>query len=96
MHNVTRIGVVRSFETGATFTLAESMLDMLDAISPGKDKRFLLTRVTHVGVNNLPRDLSDTLRASAADRGYANGFEALRASVPWRPLLVVQAAAAHP
>jgi hypothetical protein len=29
-------------------------------------------------------------------RGYANGFEALRASVPWRPLLVVQAAAAHP
>ena len=102
-------GVVRSFETGSTFTLAESMLDMLDAISPDKDKRFLLTRVTHVGVNNLPKDLSDTLtrkaksgesgagvlphwladtlRARAADRGYANSFEALRASVPWRPLL---------
>ena len=40
-------GVVRSFETGTTFTLAESMLDMLDAVSPDKDKRFLLTRVTH-------------------------------------------------
>ena len=90
MHNVTRIGVVRSFETGTTFTLAESMLDMLDAISPDKDKRFLLT---HVGVNNLPRDLSDTLRARAADRGYANSFEALRASVPWRPLLVDESGA---
>ena len=58
-------GVVRSFETGTTFTLAESMLDMLDAISPDKDKRFLLTRVTHVGVNNLPKDLSDTLTRQA-------------------------------
>ena len=108
-------GVVRSFDAGTTFTLAESMLDMLDAISPDKDKRFLLTRVTHVGVNNLPKDLSDTLtrkakasksgaavlphwlddtlRARAADRGYANSFEALRASVPWRPLLVDESGA---
>ena len=108
-------GVVRSFEAGTTFTLAESMLDMLDAISPDKDKRFLLTRATHVGVNNLPKDLSDTLtrkakasesgaavlphwldealRARAADRGYANTFEALRASVPWRPLLIDEAGA---
>ena len=51
-------GVVHSFEAGTTFTLAEPMLDMLDAISPAKDKRFLLTRVTHVGMNNLPTDLS--------------------------------------
>ena len=108
-------GVVRSFEAGTTFTLAESMLDMLDAISPDKDKRFLLTRATHVGVNNLPKDLSDTLtrkakasesgaavlphwldealRARAADRGYANTFEALRASVPWRPLLIDESGA---
>ena len=107
--------VVRSFDAGTTFTLAESMLDMLDSIDPGKDKRFLLTRVTHVGVNNLPKDLSDTLtrkaqphesgaavlphwiddalRARAADRGYANAFEALRASVPWRPLLVDESGA---
>jgi type VI secretion system VgrG family protein len=108
-------GVVRSFDAGTTFRLAESMLDMLDAISPDKDKRFLLTRVTHVGVNNLPKDLSDTLtrkarphesgaavlphwlddtlRTRAADRGYANSFEALRASVPWRPLLVDESGA---
>jgi uncharacterized protein involved in type VI secretion and phage assembly len=107
--------VVCSFDAGTTFTLAESMLDMLDAISPTKDKRFLLTRVTHVGVNNLPKDLSDTLtrkakasesgaavlphwiedtlRARAADRGYANSFEALRASVPWRPMLVDESGA---
>ena len=108
-------GVVRSFDTGTTFTLAESMLDMLDAIAPTKDKRFLITRVTHVGVNNLPKDLSDTLtrkanrsesgaavlphwvdetlRSRAADRGYANGFEAIRASVPWRPLLADESGA---
>ena len=108
-------GVVRSFATGTTFTLAESMLDMLDAISPEKDKRFLLTRVTHVGVNNLPKDLSDaltrkvktsasgaavlpawvddSLRQRAADRGYANSFEAIRASVPWRPLLADESGA---
>jgi type VI secretion system VgrG family protein len=108
-------GVVRSFEAGTTFTLAESMLDMLDAIAPDKDKRFLLTRVTHVGVNNLPKDLSDTLtrkadksesgaavlphwvdetlRRRAADRGYANGFEGIRASVPWRPLLADESGA---
>ena len=108
-------GVVRSFETGTTFTLAESMLDMLDAISPDKDKRFLITRVTHVGVNNLPKDFSntltrkanknesgaavlphwvdETLRSRAADRGYANGFEAIRASVPWRPLLADESGA---
>ncbi len=75
-----------------------------------QDKRFLLTRVTHVGVNNLPKDLSDTLtrkakphesgaavlphwlgdglRQRAAERGYANSFEAIRASVPWRFTLV--------
>ena len=108
-------GVVRSFDAGTTFTLAESMLDMLDAIAPDKDKRFLLTRVTHVGVNNLPKDLSDTLtrkakphesgaavlphwlddglRQRAAERGYANSFEAIRASVPWRPLLVDESGA---
>jgi type VI secretion system secreted protein VgrG len=102
-------GVVRSLEAGTTFTLAGSMLDMRDAIEPHQDKRFLVTRVTHVGVNNLPQELSDALtrrskasergaaalqpwvddglRQRAAERGYANSFEALRASIPWRPLL---------
>ena len=104
-------GVVRSFEAGTTFTLAKSMLDMLDAIDPTKDKRFLLTRVTHVGVNNLPKDLSDTLTRKGRPhesgaavlphwvddtlraRAYANSFEGLRASVPWRPLLVDESGA---
>jgi type VI secretion system secreted protein VgrG len=54
-------GVVRSFTAGTTFTLAESMLDMLDALNPTQDKRFLLTRVTHVGVNNLPKELNASL-----------------------------------
>ena len=101
-------GVVRSFTAGTTFTLAESMLDMLDAINPTQDKRFLVTRVTHVGVNNLPKELNESLirkdvdggvgvlphwiplelRVQAAQRGYANSFEAIRASVPWRPMLV--------
>ena len=106
-------GVVRSFSAGSTFCLAESMLDGLDALraSPDDDKRFLLTRVTHVGVNNLPKEASGSiageaadadgaasssalppsidpaLRSQAAKRGYANRFEAIRAKVPWRPLL---------
>jgi type VI secretion system secreted protein VgrG len=103
-------GVVRSFEAGTTFTLAQSLLDDLDALQPEQDKRFLLTRVTHIGINNLPKDPSSALirqaktfgqasadllptwldaglRQRAASRGYANSFEALRASVPWRPLL---------
>jgi type VI secretion system secreted protein VgrG len=100
-------GVVRSFTAGTTFTLTESMLDMLDALNPTQDKRFLLTRVTHVGVNNLPRELNESLirkhveggvgvlprwipldlREQAAKRGYANSFEAIRASVLWRPML---------
>lgn len=107
-------GVVRSFEVGTSFTLAQSLLDDLDALQPAQDKRFLLTRVTHVGINNLPKDpqgqlsaltgknrksstardaellppwLDAGLRQRAASRGYANSFEAIRASVPWRPLL---------
>ena len=101
-------GVVRSFAAGGTFTLAGSMLDLQDALRPAAadDKRFLLTRVTHVGVNNLPKKTNERLAArgmepgvellprwvdpellaQAAKRGYANSFEAIRASIPWRPL----------
>ncbi len=101
-------GVVRSFVAGTTFTIAESNLDALDMLrgdSATDDKRFLLTRIVHVGINNLPKslnqelarrgtasgagvlpdDVSQLARRRAAERGYANGFEALRANVPWRP-----------
>ena len=33
------------------------------------------------------------MRARVASRGYANSFESLRASVPWRPLLVDESGA---
>ncbi len=118
-------GVVRSFTAGTAFVLADSMLDLLDGLKPAQDnvKRFLLTRLTHVGVNNLPKEanaafagerrgglaagdaqatddpghlayrtpllppwVEPELLAQATARGYANRFEAIRASVPWRPL----------
>ncbi|WP_343995984.1 type VI secretion system Vgr family protein, partial [Ideonella azotifigens] len=53
--------VVRSFQAGTRFALAESSLDALDPFKPEEDKRFLLTSVTHVGINNLPKDLSDAI-----------------------------------
>jgi uncharacterized protein (DUF2345 family) len=36
----------------------------------------------------LPHWIAPELRQRAADRGYANRFEAIRASIPWRPLLL--------
>lgn len=98
-------GTVRSFAAGTHFTLTESVLDTLDTVG-GTGKRFLLTRVVHAGINNLPKDgnarivtardeggaglLADwvpaALKRQAAESGYANAFEAQRASVPWRPL----------
>jgi type VI secretion system secreted protein VgrG len=143
---------VRTFGAGAHFHLTQSMLDGLDGLggSPGSSttpepRRFLLTRVLHCGINNLPRELSariaqtldapdpllhvlsaqpfeglwgdslgdsfgdswaddfgssfdedpllqfdppielpPELLAQAAERGYANHFEAIRAAIPWR------------
>ena len=105
---------VRTFAPGTTFQLTESPLDALDALGQGhgKDKRhFLLTAVTHAGINNLPKDVSDRVaqsfgeddgqsgagllaawvsaevRTQAVATGYGNAFQAIRASVPWRPAL---------
>lgn len=51
---------VRSFTAGQWFALTASELDALDALGQREeDKRFLLTRVTHAGINNLPQALSD-------------------------------------
>ncbi len=58
-------GTVRSFTAGRSFALRQSPLDVLDALtSPGgvKDaRRFVLTGVTHAGINNLPQQASDML-----------------------------------
>ncbi|PAS94131.1 MAG: type IV secretion protein Rhs [Candidatus Dactylopiibacterium carminicum] len=106
-------GSVRSFAVGHRFLLRNSPLD--DAArgrgeSPAKVD-LLLTHLTQVGVNNLPRPQTETLRvlgevlgemltaipanaddaagllAQAAQRGYANRFEAQRVHIPWRPAL---------
>jgi type VI secretion system secreted protein VgrG len=96
--------VVRSFTSGTTFHLAEALHD-LDSGEPLREAHLLLTRVQHVGINNLPGQLSRALLerfgpepvlpvqhlppellASARQRGYANGFEAIHADTPWRPL----------
>ncbi|HSW08871.1 type VI secretion system Vgr family protein [Aquabacterium sp.] len=99
-------GTVRSFTPGSHFTLTESVLDPLQALAGTDDKRFLLTRVVHAGINNLPKDsnqaivtqrheggaellaewVGEELKTQVAASGYANRFEAIRASVPWRPL----------
>ncbi|MBI5271097.1 MAG: type VI secretion system tip protein VgrG [Burkholderiales bacterium] len=60
---------VRTFTAGHSFTLTDSELDAADlhgwlgegAASPARAHRFLLTRVTHAGINNLPRALGQQL-----------------------------------
>jgi type VI secretion system secreted protein VgrG len=93
-------GSVRSFAPGTTFVLHGSPLDALDAVGTGDtQRRFLLTEVVHAGINNLPKALGaevardvlpewidEELRRLAAEGGYANRFEAIRAHVPWRPV----------
>jgi type VI secretion system VgrG family protein len=115
-------GGVRSFEAGATFALGGSVHDPLGPTDPHDppgapgNRRFLLTRLTHVGINNLPKEaggivartspagrrsarlqaaqddvlpprIDEALRRQAAASGHANRFEAVRADLPWRPLL---------
>ena len=102
-------GTARTFRTGTWFRL-------LDAPSaPGAEAaapELLLVAVEHAGVNNLPVDLREAVRAELgpvpawdeeeppagpaavglqerADAvGYANAFEAVERSRPWRPVLL--------
>ncbi|WP_084151108.1 type VI secretion system Vgr family protein [Azohydromonas australica] len=97
-------GVVRSFQAGTVVRLADPLED-LDSGEPVEGAELLLTRVLHVGLNNLPARLSralvqhlgdepvlplDCIPAGllerAAQRGYANSFDAIAADLPWRPL----------
>lgn len=61
---------VRSFTAGTYFELTHSNLEALALVedSAQPDTRFLITAVTHAGINNLPRDLSD---GSGSDRHRA-------------------------
>jgi type VI secretion system VgrG family protein len=105
-------GTVRSFEAGFHFHLTESALDVLAALGQAAghtsdDRRFLLTKLVHAGISNLPKSTNEAIvtllheggvdlladwvpeevRTQVAQTGYANHFEAIRASVPWRPAL---------
>jgi type VI secretion system VgrG family protein len=95
---------VRSFSAGTWFDLLDSDLELPEALRPpdqaAQARRFLLTRVVHAGLNNLPRVLQrqsahawgppedalpESLRDAVRATGYANHFEASRLQVPWRP-----------
>lgn len=106
-------GTVRTLRAGTWFALTQSTLDPLAALGlKDEDKQFFTTRVTALGVNNLPKDLgeavaqtigasdlqarsgvaadadTEALHERAAATGFACAFEALRRSVPWRPVLL--------
>lgn len=49
---------VRSFRAGTTFRLTQGVLDLFNG-----DARYLLTAVTHAGVNNLPVEMQRALAA---------------------------------
>ena len=103
---------VRSLEPGRHFQLTESALDVLAALGQaagrgGDGRRFLLQKVIHAGISNLPKSTNEAIvtllgdggvdllaewvpeevKAQVAGAGYGNHFEAIRASVPWRPAL---------
>jgi type VI secretion system secreted protein VgrG len=57
---------VRSFEAGTHFHLTESALDVLAALGQATghtsdDRRFLLTRVIHAGISNLPKSTNEAI-----------------------------------
>jgi type VI secretion system secreted protein VgrG len=95
---------LRSLRAGEWFTLTDSPLDALadiDAAGDDMARQFTVHRVRGVGLNNLPKELSERLAHSgagehtvddaelwtqAAQVGHANRFEAVRRAIPWRPV----------
>ena len=88
---------VRSFTPGRWFKLSDSFLEYG---STPTELRYSLTHVEQLGINNLPRPdqarlkppvfsrpPSAELLEPAQARGYANSFQAVRADLPWRPIL---------
>jgi len=65
-------GTVRSFQSGTRFELTQSLLDALSSLGQtAADRQFLLTQVTHAGINNLPKEvgaqIARRLGAAGAD-----------------------------
>ena len=57
---------VRTLQPGRTFTLTDSPLDAMGAAAHGSGAdaertRFLVTRVVHAGINNLPKELGSAI-----------------------------------
>ena len=87
--------VVRSFSAGQRFALTDSPLDALDDLRPEEDKQFLLTELTHAGLNNLPKDLAETLARQFQPWGGRRRHDPLAEFWPeWlEPALIRQAQA---
>ncbi len=70
-------GTTRSFTAGQHFTLQGSPLDDLaelfanDPEAGPEQREFLITRVSHAGINNLPQQLSDALANTGFDENDA-------------------------
>jgi len=71
-------GTVRSFSAGTRFELTQSTLDNLAALAEqaqdaaggtANPRQFLLTAVTHAGINNLPKDASARIARSLGSAG---------------------------
>jgi type VI secretion system secreted protein VgrG len=83
-------GTVRSAAPGTVFTLADHAEHDRDDPS---EQRFLITRVVHHARNNLSEIVPDALDALGPvidDKTvdlYRNQLDAIRATIPWRPLL---------
>jgi type VI secretion system VgrG family protein len=76
-------GTVRTFRAGTTFSLSQSLLDL---VAGGSPQRFLLTEVVSVGVNNLPVEMQRAL----AERWWHAGADAELLPADLDPQLVVQ------
>lgn len=80
-------GTVRTAAPGSHFILADHAEHDLD---PPEAQRFLITAVTHHVRNNLNERMGGGAQASssAAVSLYRNRFQAIRAHIPWRALMV--------
>ncbi|BAL26773.1 type VI secretion system Vgr family protein [Azoarcus sp. KH32C] len=77
-------GTVRSAAPGTTFTLADHLEHERDPI---EQSRFLITAVTHQARNNLATLPVQPRPEETVVDLYRNEIRAVRAAVPWRPLL---------
>jgi type VI secretion system VgrG family protein len=61
-------GTVRTLRAGTWATLTQSTLDPLDKFGQAEgDKDFFFTQVHALGINNLPKDLSDAIARTLGD-----------------------------